>query len=226
MILYSICVLLYIGTLLLVKPEPKSFKDPKISIKENFIAIKGSIVLGVLFLTIHLLTTNFTFLKVDENIYNYFALNNFQDNNFKFMQFFTHIFIHYNLVHLISNVVMIGVLSVYERRVGLKRFLIVFIISGLSSGISILFYSDNIFTSGISGAIFGIAAAFFTDEKNLTKKDWIYAILVFFIIAIMLSISDYFDSNKLKDNSYEIDYIAHIIGAIFAIIYTRIYKLK
>lgn len=217
---------MYVGALLFIKPSPNSFRDKPISIKENFLAIKGSLFLGVLFLTIYLFISDFTFLEVDEDVYQLLALNNASDNNLWIMQYFTHIFIHYNLVHVLSNVLMIGLLSAYERRVGLKRFLTVFFLSGYISGLSILFYGDNISSSGISGAVFGIGAVFFTDEKNLTLKDWIYAILSFVIIAIMLSARDFMEMQKSENIDFNIDYIAHILGALTAIIYTRIVKLK
>ncbi len=226
MIFYTIFVVIYVGAMLFIKPAPNSFRDKPISTKENFLAIKGSLILGVLFLTIHLLVSNFTFLELNENIYQLLALNNTKNNNLWVFQYFTHIFIHFNLVHLLSNVFMIGLLSAYERRVGLKRFLTVFAVSGFTSGISILFYSENISSSGISGAVFGIGAVFFTDEKNLTLKDWIHAILTFFILAIILSVRDFIEIQKLENSNFKIDYIAHIIGALTAIIYTRIVKLK
>lgn len=226
MIYYTISVVVYVVAILFIKPAPNSFRDMPISTKENFLAIKGSLILGVLFLTIHLLISDFTFLKLNENIYQLLALNNTKNNNLWIVQYFTHIFIHYNLLHLLSNVFMIGLLSAYERRVGLKRFLAVFSVSGLASGISILFYSENILSSGISGAIFGIGAVFFTDEKKLIFKEWIYAILTFFILAIILSVRDFIELEKLENSDFQIDYIAHIIGALTAIVYTRLVRLK
>jgi len=225
MIFYIISVAIYVSAILFIKPSPNSFRDKPLSTKENFLAIKGSLFLGVLFLTIHLFVTDFTFLDVNEDTYQLLALNNSQDNNLWAIQYFTNIFIHFNLIHLLGNVFMIGLLSAYERRVGLKRFLTVFALSGLVSGISILFYSENVAISGISGAVFGIGAVFFTDEKNLTVKEWIYAILTFSVLAIMLSIRDYIDMQKLGTIGFNIDYIAHILGALTAIVYTRIVKL-
>lgn len=226
MILYTILLILYVGLLVYIKPAPKSFRDKPITLNENFFAIKGSLFLGVLILTIHLFVSNFTLLDANEKIYILFALNNLENNPIWFMQFFTHPLIHFNLLHLVSNLTMLSLLSVYERKVGLKRYLAVLFVSGLTSGFSVYFYSENIFSSGISGALFGIAAAFFTDEKNLTLKDWIYAILVFLVLVIIISLRDYNEMQKLKNINFSIDYIAHLLGALGAIGYTRLFRQK
>lgn len=226
MILYAILLILYVGLLLYVKPAPKSFRDKPITLKENFFAIKGSLFLGVFILTIHLFVSNFTLLDANEKIYTLFALNNLENNPIWFIQFFSHPFIHFNLLHLVSNLSMLGLLSVYERKVGLKRYLAVLFVSGLTSGFSVYFYSENIFSLGISGALFGIAAAFFTDEKNLTLKDWIYAILIFFVLVVIISLRDYNEMQKLKNINFSIDYIAHLFGALGAIAYTRLFRQK
>lgn len=226
MIIYIILLILYVGLLLFIKPAPRSFRDNQITIKENFFSIKGSLLLGVLLLTIHLFATDFTFLHISKKAYSLFALNNLDNNHLWIFQYFTHLFIHLNLLHLVGNLTMLGLLSAYERKVGLKRYLTVLLVSGLVSGLSILFYNENIYSSGISGGLFGLAAAFFTDENNLTLKDWMYAIFVFFVLAIIVSFRDFYEIQSLNNINFKIDYFAHIIGALAAIIYTRLVKQK
>ena len=208
-----------------IKPSPKSFKDKPISIKENIWAIKGSIVLGILLLTAHLFVTKFTFLEVDSHLYNLLALHYLTSQDFLISQFFTNTFVHFNLIHLLSNLMFIGLLSVYERRVGLKRFLMVLLVAGLFSGLSILFYDVDNTTSGISGVVFGLGAVFFTDEKNLNYKDWAYALLSFLFLAIILSVRDFYEIQKIENIGFQIDYIGHFLGAFGAIIYTRLVRL-
>jgi rhomboid protease GluP len=226
MILYTILLVLYVGLLLFIKPAPKSFRDEPITIKENFLAIKGSLFLGVLLLTIHLFVSDFTSLDASEKSYQIFALNNLDNNRLWLLQYFTHLFIHLNLLHLVGNLTMLGLLSAYERRVGLGRYLAVLLVSGLVSGLSVFFYSENIYSSGISGALFGLGAAFFTDENNLTLKDWIYAILVFFVLVAIVSLRDFYEMQKLDNVNFRIDYFAHILGALGAIAYTRFIRQK
>ena len=226
MTLYTVLLILYVGLLLFIKPAPNSFRDKPITIKENFLAIKGSLFLGVLLLTIHLLVSDFTFLGASEKTYQIFALNNLDNNRLWIPQYFTHSFIHLNLLHLVGNITMLGLLSAYERKVGLQRYLTVLLVAGFISGLSVFFYSENIYSSGISGALFGIGAAFFTDENNLTLKDWKYAILVFFALVAIVSLRDFYEIQKLNNINFRIDYLAHILGALGAIAYTRLIRQK
>jgi len=226
MIYYIVLSILYVGMLVLIKPAPKSFRDKSITIKENLFAIKGSLILGFLLLTIHLFISNFSFLEADSTLYNHFVLHHIKSNDFLIFQFFTNTFVHLNIIHLLSNLSFIGLLSVYERRVGLKRFLMVVLVSGLFSSLSILFYDVNNTTSGISGVTFGLGAVFFTDEKNLTYKDWLYALVSFLILALMLSFQDFYEMQKMQNIDFKVDYIGHFLGALGAILYTRLVKLK
>jgi len=226
MIIYIVLSLLYVGMLLFIKPSPKSFRDKPLTLKENFLAIKGSLVLGLLLLTVHLLISDFNFLELDEKVYLSLALHHINDDNFLISQFFTNIMVHQNLLHLLSNLSLIGLLSVYERRVGLGRYVVVVLVSGLFSGLSIFFYEVGMVSSGISGVVFGLGAVFFTDEENLTYKDWLYAIFIFLLLAIMLSYRDYYELQKMGNVSFQIDYIGHFLGALGAIAYTRLFRLK
>ena len=224
--LYTILVALYVGLLLFVRPAPQSFRDSKISIKENFFAIKGSLFIGVLLLSIHLYTGSFELIEADDSGVYPYALYTIGNESFRIYQFFTQMFVHFNLIHLIGNVVMIGMLSAYERRVGLKRYLIVFFLSGLVSGLSILFYTEDIASMGASGAVFGLAAAFFTDDKSLSLKDWIYAIIGFVLLASLLTLKDWYEIQKIENINFSIDYIAHALGALAAIVYTRLTRVR
>lgn len=221
MIYYAIIATLYIAVLLFARPSPSSFRGKRISVQENVGRIKGSLFLGILLLTVQLFITNFTFLTIDENLLNIFTINNLEKENLVIFKYFTNIFIHFNVMHLLGNLFMLGLLSVYERKVGTRRFLLVFLISGLLSGFSIFFYSERIISAGASGAIFGLAAGFFTDDKNLTLKDWLQAIFMFLFLAIIISIRDFYEMQKLD---MQIDYVGHALGAFGAIVFTRLYS--
>jgi len=224
MIYYITLSVLYIGMLLFIKPSPKSFRDKPLTITENFFAIKGSLALGFLILTVHLFISNFNFLEAESTLYNILALHHPKNTDFLISQFFTNTFVHLNIIHLVSNLSLIGLLSVYERRVGLKRFIMVVLVSGFFSGLSILFYNIDNTTSGISGVAFGLGAVFFTDEKNLTYKEWIYAILSFLFLALILSYQDFHKMQKIENIDLQVDYIGHFLGAFGAIVYTRLVR--
>ena len=225
MIFYTVFALLYVGALLFIKPSPKSFREKSIGFTENFLAIKGSLVLGLLILTVYLFITDFTFLEPNISLYNLLVLHHPSSSDFLISQVFSNTFVHLNMIHLLSNLMLIGLFSAYERRVGLKRFLMVVFVSGVFSTLSILFYDVENTTAGISGVAFGLAAAFFTDEKNLSFKDWVYALLLFIFLAVILSVRDFYEMQKLENIDFQIDYMGHFLGALGAIVYTRLKSL-
>lgn len=73
----------------------------------------------------------------------------------------TSIFGHLSLGHLLMNMFGLALFgSILERHIGTKRFLLVFFLSGIFSGIVGSFYYEA--TLGASGAVFGILGALAT----------------------------------------------------------------
>src|SRR3989344_1625873 len=70
-------------------------------------------------------------------------------------RFFTSMFLHGGIAHLLYNVFALGLFgSMLERFIGSKRFLFVFFVTGfLANLISVNFYDSSL---GASGSIFGI----------------------------------------------------------------------
>lgn len=212
--------LIYASLLLLIRPAPNSLKAKPITFHENFIAIKASLFLGLLLLTIFLFTTDFTFETINRIYAALFGLNNLKEMAILWpLQWITHMFIHANFLHLISNVSILGVLSVYERRVGSRRFLAVVIVACLTSTASIVFHPVPSVIYGFSGGICGLGAAYFTDLKELSIKEWLTMVVAFILLFVLLSFSNSstFDSMNLR-----VDHIGHALGAIGAIIYCRL----
>lgn len=223
MILFCLITSLYVGILLYMRPSPDSLKAAPITFSQNFTRIKASLFSGVLFLVVFLITSNLTFTVIDERFCRILALSNVGGFSFLWpLQSITHLFIHFNLLHVITNVTCLGMASAYERKVGSYRFLTVFAISGLASIPSILFYSDATVICGVSGGIFGLAAAYFTDDENLTLKEWVYAIIIFSLLAGLFALEGELRSNSSKNLQLRVDHIGHIFGAIGAIIYCRL----
>lgn len=98
--------------------------------------------------------------------------------------------------------------------------------SSLASIPSILFYPEYILVSGISGGVFGLAAAYFTDEDELTTKEWLLAISLFLFLAIMLALDSEFKGGSNKALDMKIDHIGHFLGALGAILYCRLKPLR
>jgi len=227
MFIFLLSLALYTGALLFIRPSPESLKTQPLSFVQNLWEIKSSLIIGLLLIGIYLLISDFTFHTVNEKTYMLFALNNFEKSDLWPMQIISHSFIHANLMHLLMNLSSLALTSLYERRVGTKRFLIVLSVAMIAATPSIFFYHENVAVSGISGAIFGLAAAYFTDYRNLTTKEWFYALASFAFLVLVFSLESILksgaDTTLQSDN---IDHIGHILGAIGAIIFCRLVPLK
>jgi membrane associated rhomboid family serine protease len=97
-------------------------------------------------------------------------------------------------------------------------------VGALSSVPSILFYYDTVTISGISGGIFALAAAYFTDFENLTTPEWISAILMFLIVAFIFSISG--NGSLTLEDDLQVDHLGHFMGALGGIVYCRVKPIK
>lgn len=206
-------------------------KDKQITILENiknFKAIKVTIILGWLLLLIFGITTNFNYQEVDLKFIDLFALNNNQSfNTLCIMRLFTSYFIHWDFLHLSSNIVGLWLMSSYERRVGFKRFLIVLTIGCIMGSLPVFFYQSPIVVAGISGGLYGLIAAYFMDNEFINSKDWFYSMLVFSAIFCLIYFDSEFNhSEYLSSKNYSIDHLGHLAGAIGAIIYCRLFRSR
>lgn len=226
MIFFLVSAIVYLALLTMIKPAPSSLKESPISYSENLKRVRASACSGVAVLLVFLLTTNFSFQAVDEQLYRILALNNRSQFLMWPFQSLSHLFIHGSLAHLASNVVGLGLASIYERRVGARRFLAVLLVGCLASIPSVFVYSEAVAVSGISGGVFGLAAAYFTDEESLTAKEWVAAILLFLVFSIALSIDTDLTMRSDEATAMRVDHIGHSLGAFGAIMYCRFRPLK
>lgn len=227
MIFFLISLLVYSSVLLFMKAQPASLRDPLPSLKEHFNSIRITLFTGIMLLCIFFFTSNFEFITINEGVRVLLGLSNIGEFSHLWpFQTITALFIHYNVEHLLGNVVMLGLLSAYERRVGAKRFIMVLTIGALASVPSILFYQESVITCGISGGLFALAIAYFTDYDDITAKEWFTAVGVFILLNIFLNFYSGQSHSMVQENSLQIDHIGHILGALSAMIYCRLSKQK
>lgn len=70
---------------------------------------------------------------------------------------FTAMFLHGNLMHIVSNLFTLFFIGIFtESMIGAKRFIIVYIFSGLGCSLASIFWHENTVSVGASGAIFGL----------------------------------------------------------------------
>lgn len=221
MILFFIVTLAYVGALSIIRPAPASLKDQPLTYAENIRRVWASIASGGVLIGMFLLTTDFGFISVNEELFDLFALNNDPGRAAMWpIQAITHLFLHGNLLHLFSNLAGLGLASAYERRVGARRYFAVLTIGSLASIPSIFFYSDTIAVVGLSGGVFGLIAAYFTDEDELTLREWISAIAMFSAILMVLIVDAEYGSDS-HTLDFQVDHLGHILGATGAIVYCR-----
>lgn len=223
MIYFFIISIIYTGLLILVKPSLNSLKAAPISFIQNLKNIKVSLTFGLFLLFIFLFTSKFTFISTDKEILKFLALNNGGELSMLWIvQLITHLFIHADIIHILANIAFLGLASLYERRIGSKRFIVVLFVSSIFSIPSVFFYQEPIVVCGISGGIFGLAAGYFTDFENLTIKEWISAILIFVFLFFLISIESDFKLKIGNNLNFQIDHVGHIMGAIGGIIFCRL----
>ncbi|MCR4909085.1 MAG: rhomboid family intramembrane serine protease [Lachnospiraceae bacterium] len=86
--------------------------------------------------------------------------------DFELYRLFTCMFMHFGFLHLLENMfILYFVGSMVENTLGKGRFLIIYFVSGIFSGIAMLFVQlfsgSNSVAAGASGAIFGIIGTMF-----------------------------------------------------------------
>ncbi|HEY0638431.1 MAG TPA: rhomboid family intramembrane serine protease [Pseudonocardiaceae bacterium] len=73
---------------------------------------------------------------------------------------FSSFWVHYGLVHLIVNMVMLGLAGwKLESALGTRRFLGSYLVFGLAASVATYFAAHDALTAGASGAIFGVLGA-------------------------------------------------------------------
>ena len=117
-----------------------------------------------------------------------FILNSKAINSFQIWRFFSAIFLHGSIMHLLFNLVALFLFGLLlEGKIGSKRFLVVFLVTGIFVNIfTVNFYDSSL---GASGAIMGIIGCLTIIEPFMMV--WAFGfILPMFIAAIVWIIGD------------------------------------
>lgn len=216
----------YCAVLIGLRPAPDSLKSKPISYIENVSRIKVTLLVGIVLCVVHLLVTHFSFGDTKDAWIGLLGIKNV--NIFEWMWFHTIVtntFVHLNFLHLLTNLHGVGLCSLYERRVDARRYLAIFIVSALGSNLSMFAFSEPTVSTGVSGAVFGLAAAYFTDHKDITLKDWAGALAAFTVLAIIVEVNTAFKSDE-SNLDFTVNHLGHALGALSAIIYCRIRPAK
>lgn len=144
-------------------------------------------------------------------------------HQFYFWQFFTYMFLHGGLWHLILNMYVLYMFgSEIERMWGSKAFLRYYLISGVGAGVlySLVKYNSVIPTIGASGAIYALLVAFavlFPNRQIMMLFPPI-AMQARTMVMIFLGIELFMGVTGSRDG---IAHIAHLGGALVGYLYMR-----
>ncbi len=90
----------------------------------------------------------------------------------EYYRIITAMFLHGGFLHLFSNSFVLYYIGAYmERLVGPKKYILVYMISGITASLFVLFLSSDVsVTIGASGAIFGVIGGLLM--LTFLRKDW------------------------------------------------------
>jgi membrane associated rhomboid family serine protease/antitoxin component YwqK of YwqJK toxin-antitoxin module len=122
-------------------------------------------------------------------------------------RFFTHLFLHGNILHLLFNMYALFSLGkVWEQYVGWKKFISVYFVCGIAAGITSVWW--NLFTVGVgaSGAIFGMFGYTLIENYVINRRSGQsnQGLLINFGVFLLI--------NLLLAESFHADNSAHLGG--------------
>lgn len=161
-------------------------------------------------------------------IENYFILSRPGSPNFEPVQVITHMFSHANFQHLFFNMFGLYMFGPWvESSLGAKRFLILYLVSGVVASALQMFISP-VPILGASGAIFGVTTAFATMFPNVQLMLLFppipmkakYMAIIFILLGLFSGFMGY---------NQGIAHFAHVGGAatgFFMILYWKMNNLR
>jgi membrane associated rhomboid family serine protease len=223
--LLVITLAIFVLTIILYNPDKASLKDTnKTPVSQRIVKAKGTLLLGAILVVLALLSFDPASLKIKTVYAQLFGLSwsGILAAHLLF-QFVTNIFFHFDFLHLLANLSTLLLLSAYERRVGMARFLSVFFISGVAASVlDIFFLSTGAVTLGASGGLCGLVGGYFLDHENVSPRQWGSGLAMVLIVIFITSVLP--DQNA--DPTYSVNWLGHLLGALCAAMYIRLHKLS
>lgn len=192
--------------------------------------VKNLIIINVLFLAL-----KFTLERMQIDLSQYLGLHYWRSDYFKPWQLLTHMFMHGNFMHLLSNMFALWMFgSVLENTWGSQRFLLFYMVTGIGAAcmhLGVLSYEYaqyqnvlyNQVTVGASGAVFGLLFAFgYLFPNTLLYVYFLMPIKAKYFVALYALFELYAGiQNSAGDN---IAHYAHLGGMVMAFIILMYWK--
>jgi membrane associated rhomboid family serine protease len=191
------------------------------SIGNSTNAIKTLIILNVIFFILSM------FVPI---MLKYFAIYNITNSNFQFWQPLTSMFLHSGFLHILFNMIVLWSLgNQLDQLIGSKKFLQLYFISGILSGISCMFLGTGPAVVGASGALCGILASYIFIAPDATIllfffipmkiKNLVYGFIIFSLVFGTLSLIN-------PVYGFGIAHFAHLGGLISGYFITYYWKKR
>jgi membrane associated rhomboid family serine protease len=188
------------------------------SIGNSTNTVRNLIILNVFF---------FILSYIIPSMFTYFASYNIMSPNFGIWQPFTSMFLHGGFIHLALNMFVLWSFgNQTEEVLGLKKFLTLYILSGIISGIFCMFFGAGP-AVGASGALCGLMAAyvFIAPESTVLLffiipmkiKNCVYGFAVFSLVFGILSLID-------SSLGFGIAHFGHLGGLVGGYLLTYYWK--
>ncbi|MHA1269204.1 MAG: rhomboid family intramembrane serine protease [Candidatus Helarchaeota archaeon] len=181
----------------------------KLKLTEYLILINTIIyiILAILSLNPLIISTTFLIWTAQYNYFIYFY--------FLYYEFFTAIFIHFNLAHLFGNLLFLLIFGYrFEDFFSNREYIIVYLSSGISGNIFSLFLGIFSLSGGSSGAILGIFSATLYAISVREKRSFKSLLFIGIIFMIILGAQ------------YGVNPISHWIGFIVGLFLGRYFIKK
>lgn len=195
--------------------------------------IKNLLIINGVVFFIQLLMDNFTFggYPAWYLLNKWFALNPIsgvdaagESFNFQVWQLITYQFMHGGFSHILFNMFALWMFgSSIEDVFGSKKFLIFYLLAGVSAGLLHLFVSpllggSSAVTIGASGSVYGvlIAYAMFFPDNYIVSIPLFIPIKAKYLVGIYIVMEFLFTVNSVSSG---IAHLAHLGGALFAFLY-------
>ena len=132
----------------------------------------------------------------------------------------TSIFLHGGFEHLFYNMFALGLFGfILENLIGSKRFVIVFILSGIIAGMGSVFFYDA--AIGASGAIFGIIGCLAALRPKMAI--WVFGVpMPMFLAAILWAILDIVGIFMPTGTAN----VAHLMGLMCGVVFGLAWKKR
>jgi membrane associated rhomboid family serine protease len=143
--------------------------------------------------------------------------------------FFTYMFVHAGLLHLLGNMLMLFVFgTAVENRMGSRAFILYYLLCGIGAAVFSLALSNIIGVSpfvGASGAVLGVALAFamFWPDAELVVFPIPVPIRARTLVALLVGLDVLFYFLTPGDG---IAHLAHVGGVLFGYLYFRMQGLS